>query len=68
MAVRGEAATLGLVLFGVAWTLTIAAALASVWFYLAEDTFKAIYWLLVMVVLNRWTDGTMARLSNLERR
>jgi len=54
---------IGCLVIGVGWLLMLAAAVACVAFYLNDDTTKAIFWLLVAVLVTRWVERVSAHLD-----
>lgn len=48
--------------------LPIAAVFACIYFYVEDNPTKAIFWLLVSVIVVRWTRQTLARARRLQSR
>jgi hypothetical protein len=57
----------GFFLWAVIFLLGIAAAVASAWFYYVDAVPKAIYWLLVGVLLNRAAGAISERVDEMEK-
>lgn len=54
-------AAIGCWLSALGGILASATAISAGWFYYEGDTVKAIFWLLVTVLINRWSDSVLKR-------